>query len=60
MVNPARLAVASALAPVELAELETWGAPTGIALLPDATGFVLGQRGVHGERIVEVALGCEK
>jgi hypothetical protein len=47
-----------ALAPVELGELAGWGVPTGIALLPDARGFVLGQRGALGERILHVALDC--
>jgi hypothetical protein len=46
------------LAALELGELASWGVPTGIALLPDARAFVLGQRGVAGERIVRVALAC--
>ncbi len=46
------------LAQLELGELSSWGAPTGIALLPDASGFVLAQRGPLGERIVRVALEC--
>ena len=46
------------LAPLELGELADWGVPTGIALLPDANGFVLGQRGAAGERIVRVTLAC--
>jgi hypothetical protein len=47
-----------ALASLELGELASWGVPTGIALLPDASGFVLGQRSAAGERIVRVALAC--
>jgi hypothetical protein len=43
---------------VELGPLAGWGAPTGIALLPDARAFVLGQRGAHGERILRVELDC--
>jgi hypothetical protein len=43
---------------VELGDAARWGAPTGIALLPDASGFVLGQRGDAGERIVRVELDC--
>jgi hypothetical protein len=43
---------------VELREVAAWGVPTGIALLPDASGFVLGQRGAAGERIVRVELDC--
>jgi hypothetical protein len=46
------------LVPLELGELAGWGMPTGLSLLPDASGFVLGQRGVAGERIVRVALAC--
>jgi hypothetical protein len=45
-------------AEVELGEAARWGAPTGLALAPDASGFVLGQRGAHGERIVRVDLDC--
>jgi hypothetical protein len=44
--------------PVSLGEAARWGAPTGVALLPDASGFVLGQRGEGGERIVRVDLDC--
>ena len=43
---------------LDLGELAGWGVPTGIALLPDASGFVLGQRGAEGERILRVSLGC--
>jgi len=43
---------------LELGDAASWGAPTGIALLPDASGFVLGQRGAAGERIVRVDLDC--
>jgi hypothetical protein len=43
-------------------ELASWGEPTGLALEPDGTGFVLGQRraGAAGaeERLVEVTLSC--
>lgn len=51
-----------ALAAFELGEDAGWGEPTGIALEPDATGFVLGQRratpsGVE-ERLLEVVLDC--
>jgi hypothetical protein len=44
---------------VALGEVAGWGAPTGIALLPDARGFVLGQRGPRGERILRVELDCD-
>jgi hypothetical protein len=50
--------VGGELAAVELGPLAGWGAPTGIALLPDARAFVLGQRGAHGERIVRAELDC--
>lgn len=44
------------------AALAAWGEPTGIALEPDGTGFVLGQRRVRAggseERLVEVTLSC--
>ena len=43
---------------VDLGPVAGWGAPTGIALLPDARAFVLGQRGARGERIVRVELDC--
>ena len=46
------------LAALELDELASWGAPTGLSLLEGARGFVLGQRGAAGERIVRVALAC--
>jgi hypothetical protein len=46
------------LAEVELGPVAHWGAPTGIALLPDARAFVLGQRGGRGERIVRAELVC--
>ncbi len=48
------------LAEIELGDAASWGAPTGIALLPDATGFVLGQRGAAGERIVRIELDCPR
>jgi len=51
---------AGAQAGVELGDVAAWGAPTGIALLPDATAFVLGQRGERGERIVQAELACEE
>ncbi len=47
-------------AELELGPLARWGAPSGIALAPDARAFVLGQRGSHGERIVRVELACEE
>jgi hypothetical protein len=47
---------------LDLGELASWGAPTGIASEPDGTGFVLGQRrpGPDGveERLVEARLDC--
>jgi hypothetical protein len=49
-----------ALGEVELGEAAGWGAPTGLSLLPDARGFVLGQRGAAGERIVRVELDCTR
>jgi hypothetical protein len=45
---------------VELGDAAGWGVPTGLALLPDASGFVLGQRGAAGERIVRVDLDCAR
>jgi hypothetical protein len=57
--DPARLA-SVALSPA----LAEWGAPTGLALEPDGSGFVLGQRrsGSEGisERLVEVSLDCSQ
>jgi hypothetical protein len=50
--------VGGELAVVDLGPAAGWGAPTGIALLPDARAFLLGQRGPHGERIVRVELDC--
>lgn len=51
------------LAAVELGAIGAWGEPTGVALEPDGTRFVLGQRRARGgaveERLVEVALDCE-
>jgi hypothetical protein len=52
------------LGPVELGEHAGWGEPTGIALDPAGTGFVLGQRrstpsGVE-ERLLEVILDCRE
>jgi hypothetical protein len=42
--------------------LASWGAPSGVALLPDGSGAVLGQRrlGATGvdERLVEIAFEC--
>jgi len=50
------------LGEVELGEIAEFGSPAGIALLPDARGFVLGQRrsGPDGgeERMLRVALQC--
>ena len=44
---------------VELGEAAAWGAPTGVALAPDARGFALGQVRADGqERIVWVDLEC--
>jgi hypothetical protein len=44
------------------AELAAWGEPTGLALDPDGTRFVLGQRRARAagveERLVEVTLSC--
>jgi hypothetical protein len=48
------------LVEIELGDAASWGAPTGIALLPDASGFVLGQRGTAGERIVRIDLDCAR
>ena len=45
---------------VALGEVAGFGAPTGISLLPDASGFVLGQRGAAGERILRVDLDCPR
>lgn len=50
--------VAGPLAELELGDLASWGAPTGIVLLPDARAFVLGQRSATGERLVRVELDC--
>ena len=52
--------VGTALVPVELGPIATWGAPTGIALGPDARSFVLGQRSHDGERIVRATLACDR
>lgn len=45
------------------AALETWGAPTGLALDPDGRALVLGQRrersGRIDERLVEITLDCD-
>jgi hypothetical protein len=47
---------------LELGPLAEWGAPTGVALAPDGTRLVLGQRRAGAEapeeRLVEVALDC--
>ena len=48
---------------MELGELADFGSPAGIALLPDARGFVLAQRrsggpGGEAERMLRVALQC--
>jgi hypothetical protein len=46
-----------------LCALADWGAPTGLALWPDGTRLVLGQRRIAGgarqERLVEVELACQ-
>jgi hypothetical protein len=52
--------VGGELAAVDLGPVAGWGAPTGIALWPDARAFVLGQRGAHGERIVRAELDCQE
>jgi hypothetical protein len=52
--------VGGEFAAVDLGAAAGWGAPTGIALLPDARAFVLGQRGAHGERIVRAELECQE
>jgi len=42
--------------------LEDWGEPTGLALSPDGSVLVLGQRreidGLVEERLVEITLDC--
>jgi hypothetical protein len=48
------------LRPVALGDVAGWGVPTGLSLLPDASGFVLGQRREGGERIVRVDLDCAR
>jgi hypothetical protein len=46
-------------APIELGEAAGWGAPTGVALAPDASHLVLGQRDAEGqERLLTIALDC--
>ncbi len=51
-----------ALRELQLGELASWGAPTGVALFPDGRSFVLGQRRPapdgEGERLVRVELAC--
>jgi len=47
-------------ADVELGDVTRWGAPTGIALLPDPTGFVLGQRNASADRLVRIDLDCAR
>jgi len=42
-------------------ELARWGEPTGLALEPDGSGFVVGQRRADGaERLVSVPLACTR
>ncbi len=53
---------ASAAAIAIAADLSSWGEPTGLAIEPDGSGYVLGQRrrdddGVH-ERLVAIQLAC--
>ncbi len=49
-------------AALELGPVAEWGAPTGLALAPDGTRLVLGQRrviaGAFEERLLEVELDC--
>ncbi len=46
-------------APLELGDLAVWGEPTGIALSPDASHVILGQRSAAGdERLVRLDLDC--
>jgi hypothetical protein len=46
-------------APLELGDLAVWGEPTGIALSPDASHVILGQRSSAGdERLVRLDLDC--
>ena len=53
-VNAAAIALA--------ADVASWGEPTGLAIEPDGSGFVLGQRSRDGEgvreRIVAIQLAC--
>lgn len=52
------------LAPLSLGELAEWGHPTGIALEPDGSALVLGQRRTTEagtqERLLHVELGCAR
>jgi 8-oxo-dGTP pyrophosphatase MutT (NUDIX family) len=49
-------------APLELGEFAGWGGPTGLALSPDGTVLILGQRRSVGgrieERLLEITLAC--
>jgi hypothetical protein len=46
-------------APLPAAEVEAWGAPTGVALSADAERIYLGQRRADGrERLVEIRRSC--
>ena len=49
-------------AAVDVGALEDWGEPTGLALSPDGSVLVLGQRreidGLVEERLVEITLDC--
>jgi len=53
-------ATSAAVGALHLPEpLAQWGEPTGIAVEPDGSGFVLGQRSADGaERLVQVSLSC--
>jgi len=43
----------------DLGDVARWGAPTGVALIPDASAVVLGQRRPGGrERLLEIDLDC--
>jgi hypothetical protein len=52
------------LAPVELADVAEWGAPTGVSLAPRGDAMVLGQRRASAdgfeERLLWLALDCEE
>jgi hypothetical protein len=53
------LARVAPLHDVDLGEAAEWGAPSGVALSPDGTWLVLGQRNAAGrERLLRVTLDC--